>query len=236
MEFTNRFDVPVPPAEAWRALMDIERVAECMPGATLLKVDGDIFEGKVKVKVGPIAITYLGKAEFVEKDEPEGRIVLLGRGKEERGSGTASMRVTATLTPAEGDTTTVTVLTDLDISGRPAQFGRGVIEQVGSGIIRQFSERLTAQITAADRPAASPASGPASDAASAPRPLAEEPDSSALDLASLVPPELKGKATVALAALAGLAVGVLAARRGGRGGSWPGGQPAVLVVHLRPGE
>ena len=128
-----------------------------------------------------------------------------------------------------------------------------MIQEVGSGIIRQFSERLTAQITAGGVPSETGDSSESADretgtsgfanagAAAAGRPAARpattEPDSSALDLASLIPPELKSRASIALAALAGLAIGVLAARRGVRGGrSWPGGQPAVFVVHLRQSE
>ncbi|MGY1772413.1 SRPBCC domain-containing protein [Blastococcus sp. SYSU D00813] len=149
MQLENSFTVPVPIDEAWRVLLDIERIAPCMPGAALDSVTGDDFTGRVKVKLGPINLTYQGKASFVEKDEAAHRAVIDARGKDQRGNGTAAAVVTATLA-AEGATTRVDVLTDLNITGRPAQFGRGVMTDVGNKLLGQFADKLAAQLAAGD--------------------------------------------------------------------------------------
>jgi carbon monoxide dehydrogenase subunit G len=165
VQLDNSFTVPVPIDEAWRVLLDIERIAPCMPGAALDSVDGDAFTGRVKVKLGPINLTYQGKAAFIEKDEAAHRAVIDARGKDQRGNGTAAATVTATLR-AEGSITRVDVLTDLNITGRPAQFGRGVMVDVGTKLLGQFADRLAAQLgargadaggTAAAEPAVEPA-------------------------------------------------------------------------------
>ncbi|MCX4515492.1 SRPBCC family protein [Streptomyces sp. NBC_01619] len=142
MELRHEFTVPVPVEEAWRALLDIERVAPCMPGATVEEYDGETINGTVKVKVGPITLTYRGTAVFDEKDETARRMVLTAGGKEVRGQGTARATVTATLTGA-GEGTAVSVLTDLTVTGRPAQFGRGVMAEVGDKLIGRFADCLS---------------------------------------------------------------------------------------------
>ncbi|TYP88049.1 SRPBCC family protein [Blastococcus xanthinilyticus] len=149
MQLENSFTVPVPVDEAWRVLLDIERIAPCMPGAALDSVDGDDFTGRVKVKLGPINLTYQGKASFVEKDEAAHRAVIDARGKDQRGNGTAAAVVTAQL-KAEGSVTRVDVLTDLNITGRPAQFGRGVMTDVGNKLLGQFADKLAAQLGEGD--------------------------------------------------------------------------------------
>ena len=149
MQLENSFTVPVPIDEAWRVLLDIERIAPCMPGAALDTVDGDDFTGRVKVKLGPINLTYQGKASFIEKDEAAHKAVIDARGKDQRGNGTAAAVVTATLQP-EGDITRVHVLTDLNITGRPAQFGRGVMTDVGNKLLGQFADKLAAQLGEGD--------------------------------------------------------------------------------------
>ncbi|MGY1642103.1 SRPBCC family protein [Geodermatophilus sp. SYSU D00703] len=171
MQLENSFTVPVPIDEAWRVLLDIERIAPCMPGAALDSVEGDDFTGRVKVKLGPINLTYQGKASFVEKDEAAHKAVIDGRGKDQRGNGTAAALITAQL-KAEGDTTRVDVLTDLNITGRPAQFGRGVMTDVGNKLLGQFADKLAAQLAAggeaaapAPTEAATPATPPAPGAA-----------------------------------------------------------------------
>src|SRR4051812_26264350 len=116
-----------------------------MPGAALDSVDGDDFTGRVKVKLGPINLTYAGKASFVEKDEAAHRAVIDAKGKDQRGNGTAAAVITATLN-AEGSSTRVNVLTDLNITGRPAQFGRGVMTDVGNKLLGQFADKLAAQL------------------------------------------------------------------------------------------
>jgi carbon monoxide dehydrogenase subunit G len=149
VQLENSFTVPVSVDEAWRVLLDIERIAPCMPGAALDSVDGDDFTGRVKVKLGPINLTYQGKASFVEKDEAVHRAVIDARGKDQRGNGTAAATVTATLA-AEGSITRVDVLTDLNITGRPAQFGRGVMTDVGNKLLGQFADKLAAQLGEGD--------------------------------------------------------------------------------------
>jgi carbon monoxide dehydrogenase subunit G len=151
--------VPVPVDEAWSVLLDVQRVVPCMPGATLSEVDGDSFKGKVKVKVGPIVVIYSGTAEFVEKDAALKRVVMSATGKETKGAGTAKAIVTATLVPA-GDETEVKVTTDLAITGKPAQFGRGVMADVSNALIGQFATCLAADMASSSvESAQAPASG-----------------------------------------------------------------------------
>jgi carbon monoxide dehydrogenase subunit G len=145
VQLENSFTVPVPVDDAWRVLLDIERIAPCMPGAALDSVEGDAFTGRVKVKLGPINLTYAGKAAFVEKDEAAHRAVIDAKGKDQRGNGTAAAVITATL-GAEGSVTRVNVVTDLNITGRPAQFGRGVMTDVGNKLLGQFADKLAAQL------------------------------------------------------------------------------------------
>src|SRR3954469_4754187 len=153
MELHHEFTVPVPVDDAWRTLLDIERVAPCMPGATVEEYDGKTVTGSVKVKVGPITVTYKGTAVFEEQDESAHRMVLIASGRETRGQGTARATVTGTLTERDGGTA-VSVRTDLTVTGRPAQFGRGVMAEVGDRLVGQFaqclSERLTEPAKAAD--------------------------------------------------------------------------------------
>src|SRR3954447_7979697 len=157
MKLEHDFTVPAPVDEAWKVLLDVERVAPCMPGATLLTVDGDEFTGTVKVKVGPIQVTYKGQAKFASLDESAHRAVIEATGKEARGSGTAAATVTAVLADAGGSTTKVTVETELDVTGRPAQFGRGVMAEVAAKLIGQFSSCLADELSSPATPA--PAAG-----------------------------------------------------------------------------
>jgi len=139
MQLEHSFTVPVPVDDAWKVLLDIEQIAPCMPGAILDSVDGDDFTGRVKVKLGPISLTYKGKASFVKKDVASHTAVIDAAGKDQRGNGTASATVTATLKSEGGSSTRVDVLTDLNITGKPAQFGRGVMVDVGNKLIGQFA-------------------------------------------------------------------------------------------------
>ncbi len=145
MELNNEFRVAVPVAKTWEVLTDVERVAPCLPGATLLSVDGDEFTGAVKVKVGPITVSYKGEAAFAEKDAAARRVVLKASGKETRGNGNAAALVTAQLKD-EGDATLVVITTDLTISGKAAQFGRGVLADVAGNLIGQFAKSLEASV------------------------------------------------------------------------------------------
>jgi len=130
-------------------LLDIERIAPCMPGASIASVDGDDFTGSVKVRLGPIGLTYKGKASFTEKDETAHRAVIDAQGKDARGNGTAAAKITATLSES-GSETEVAVVTDLNITGKPAQFGRGVMVDVGNKLIGQFADCLAGKLSAGD--------------------------------------------------------------------------------------
>lgn len=141
MEFTNEFRVPSDVDTVFAALTDLERVAPCMPGATLEEVDGNTYSGRMKVKVGPAQMVYRGTAEVTELDHEAKRAVIAAHGKEIRGTGTASASVTATLAEEDGETA-VTVHSDFAVTGKAAQFGRGVMSEVGTKIIQQFSDRL----------------------------------------------------------------------------------------------
>jgi carbon monoxide dehydrogenase subunit G len=152
MELEHSFTVPVPEERAWEVLLDVERVAPCMPGATLDAVDGDAISGKIKVKVGPIAMTYAGTAKFTERDEHAHLVTLEASGKETRGAGTASATVRSML-EGRGDETHVIVHTTLNVTGKPAQFGRGVMAEVGERLIGIFAGNL-ADMLAAGSPAA----------------------------------------------------------------------------------
>jgi uncharacterized protein len=171
MKLENRFTVPVPVAQAWEVLLDVERVAPCMPGATLTSRDGDRFEGTVKVKVGPINLTYGGKASFESLDEAAHVAVIGASGKETRGTGTARATVTCRLAD-RGDTTEVEVDTDLAVTGKPAQFGRGVLADVSAKLVDQFAACLSEEILAGTaEPAGEP--GPAAAAEPSGVPAAE---------------------------------------------------------------
>ena len=178
MDLTHRFTVPVPIDDAWAHFNDIASVAECFPGATVTSVEGDTFAGRVKVKLGPIALVYNGSGTFTEKDEATHRMVVDAKGKDKRGNGTAGAGVTMTMTEA-GTSTDVEVVTDLAITGKPAQFGRGVMQDVSDKLLGQFvaclEQRLTDSVTAPRRAAPSP------PAAAVPRrPLARRPQPAAV--------------------------------------------------------
>lgn len=150
MDFTNEFRVNLPADQAWALLTDVERIAPCMPGAQLTGVDGDTYNGLVKVKVGPMTVQYKGVVSFVEKDGEGRTAVLHARGRDTRGQGNADARVTARLTP-DGDGTRVTVATRLTITGKIAQFGKGMIEEVSGKLLTQFVDNLEGQLAAEKR-------------------------------------------------------------------------------------
>jgi uncharacterized protein len=145
MELTNEFRVGVPVERAWEVLTDVELIAPCMPGAQLQEIEGEEYRGVVKVKVGPITAQYKGAARFLEKDEAAHRVVLRAEGRETRGQGNANATITATMDP-DGDGTKVAVVTDLTVTGRVAQFGRGVLADVSSKLLGQFVDCLEGKL------------------------------------------------------------------------------------------
>ena len=148
MEMDHSFTVPVSPDRAWDVLLDVERIAPCMPGATVEEFDGEVVTGRIKVKVGPVSLTYRGTAKFTERNPDAKNIVLEASGKETRGAGTASATVQASLEPEPGgEATRVSMHTTMNVTGRPAQFGRGVMVEVGGKLVEQFAQNLRQQIT-----------------------------------------------------------------------------------------
>jgi len=159
MDLTHRFTVPTSVDETWAHFQDIASVAECFPGATVSSVDGDTFAGSVKVKLGPIALVYNGSGTFVEKDEAAHRFVVDAKGKDKRGNGTAGANVTLTMADA-GGSTDVEVVTDLSITGKPAQFGRGVMQDVSDKLLGQFVACLETRLSGGAPATAEVASAP----------------------------------------------------------------------------
>jgi carbon monoxide dehydrogenase subunit G len=191
VELTNEFTVGVPPERAFAILTDVERIAPCLPGAELHEVAGEEYRGVVKVKVGPITAEYKGKASFLEKDERAGRVVLRADGRDTRGQGNAAATVTATMRGEEGRTR-VEVTTDLTVTGRVAQFGRGVLAEVSTKLLGQFVECLEATVLAEERAGAGgdgsgrplEVAGPASQAAGTERAAGPGPERTEADRAS----------------------------------------------------
>jgi uncharacterized protein len=192
VDLTNEFRVAVPVERAWEVLTDVERIAPCMPGAQLQEIEGDEYRGIVKVKVGPITAQYKGAARFVEQDEAGRRAVLRAEGRETRGQGNANATITTQLEP-DGDGTKISVMTDLTITGRVAQFGRGVLADVSTKLLGQFADCLEKKLLAGEESGAaaggdggeaggagggadggSSASAPTASAAGGPRDIASE--------------------------------------------------------------
>jgi len=163
MKLEHNFRVDVPVDQAWTTLLDLERIAPCMPGAQLQEVHGDEYRGIVKVKVGPITAQYKGVARLTEADEPAGRLIITAEGRDTRGQGNASATITARLS-ADGDGTQVAVDTDLSVTGKVAQFGRGVMADVSSKLLGQFVDCLSTNILGPGAPTtptpAAPGPGP----------------------------------------------------------------------------
>src|SRR6478609_9118596 len=156
MDLTHSFTVPTSVDDAWALFMDLERVGSCFPGATVTDVTGDGFAGTVKVKLGPIALVYSGSGSFVERDDEAHRAVIDAKGKDKRGNGTAGATVTIQLTDAGNGTTKADVRTDLNVTGKPAQFGRGVMQDVSDKLLGQFVACIEGKVgapAAADAPA-----------------------------------------------------------------------------------
>lgn len=214
MELINTFDVSVPVETAWKVLTDVERIAPCLPGAQLQEIEGDEYRGIVKVKVGPIQAQYKGKAVFVERDDTAFRAVLEASGRDTRGQGNASATITAQLEGA-GESTHVTVTTDLTVTGKVAQFGRGVLADVSAKILTQFVDNLEQTVLvddaittpAADSEAAAP-SAPIADPIVSETPTVrrvDQPEPEAIDLLEQAGSPLLKRAVPVL----GVAIGAL---------------------------
>lgn len=183
MDLNHQFTVPVPVEDAWRILTDVERIAPCLPGAQLQEVEGDTYRGVVKVKVGPIQAQFKGQASFTERDDAAHRVVLKGEGRDTGGKGNASALITAELTSETPTSTSVTVNTDLAITGKVAQFGRGAMADVSDKILAQFVVNLNELI--ASGAASTPATPEPAPVAEAGEPVVRKidaPEAEALNL------------------------------------------------------
>jgi carbon monoxide dehydrogenase subunit G len=237
MELTHEFTVPAPPEVTWQTFMDLERVGGCFPGATVTEVSDEGFKGTVKVKLGPIALQYTGSGSFVERDDAARRAVIEAKGKDKRGNGTAGATVTIGLAE-DGDGTRVEVATELSVTGKPAQFGRGVMQDVSDKLLQQFIACIEGELTgpaesaaepSAEEPTAMPGPTPAPEAAAAapaaptpapePRPAPSRPPAAAddsIDLgATVLPVVLRSYGPYLAAGLVGLLLGWLLGRRRG---------------------
>src|SRR5689334_10747179 len=152
MQLENSFTIDAPIEKAWKALNTPETIAPCFPGATLTEYEGDTFSGTVKVKLGPISLTYKGKGVYKERDDSAHRVVIDASGRDSRGNGTAEATVTGTMTADGPEKTSVTMVTDMKITGRPAQFGRGVISDVADKIIGQFATCVASKLQGGEEP------------------------------------------------------------------------------------
>ena len=205
MELTHEFTVPASVDQTWQAFNDIESVAGCFPGATVTSVEGDTFQGSCKVKLGPIALVYNGSGTILDKDEAAHSMKIEAKGKDRRGNGTAGADVVATMTEVDEGHTHVRVVTDLAITGKPAQFGRGVIEDVSNQLLGQFVDCLEAKVGTGDELAQSSPGG-STPGEEQPRPAPNQaPQSDALDLgATLIPVLLRTYGKQLAAALVAL--------------------------------
>ncbi|MDQ3627362.1 MAG: SRPBCC family protein [Actinomycetota bacterium] len=225
MDLKHQFTVPASIEETWTAFNDLERVAPCFPGASLTSVEGDDFTGVCKVKLGPISLQYTGSGRFAQRDEAAHLAVIEAKGKDKRGNGTAAATVTAQLSEAP-DGTLVEVTTDLAITGKPAQFGRGVMQDVSDKLLGQFvdclqtkfgdnepepavAEPATATASSVDADttaagAAADAPGPRHAASSSPRTEPEAPGVELNLFTTVAPVLLKRYAPAALGVLVGI--------------------------------
>jgi carbon monoxide dehydrogenase subunit G len=215
VQLQHRITVPAPVESAWEALNDVKRVGECFPGATVTSVEGEEFAGTCNIKLGPVSMQYTGSGRFLERDESAYRAVIRAKGKDKRGNGTAAVTVTTVLTPEAKDRTAITVDTDLSITGKPAQFGRGVIQDVSDKLLGQFTDCLNSRIGVSEQtggdaesaPSALPKPGTSTETATVGGAASVLAPSSTLDLGATVLPVLaKRYGPYALGALAVLFV------------------------------
>lgn len=192
MDLNHQFTVAVPVEDAWKILTDLERIAPCLPGAQLQEVEGDIYRGVVKIKVGPIQAQFKGQASFVERDDAAHKAVLKGEGRDTGGKGNASALITAEMTAVDATSTSVTVNTDLSITGKVAQFGRGAMADISDKLLGQFVENLNTMIlsggaTSSTAPATESVAAPSPAAETSPAASAETPAATSNDAASAEP-------------------------------------------------
>ena len=209
MDLHHEFTVNVPVDEAWRVLTDLERIAPCLPGAQLTEVEGETYRGQVKVKVGPILAQFKGQASFVSRDDAAHTATLKGEGRDTTGKGNASAMITAELTAIDANSTRCIVNTDLSISGKVAQFGRGALADVSDKLLAQFVDNLNQLI--ASSPATAPAPVNTTEVASANEVrIIESADVAPLDLLGTAgAPILKRAIPVVVALVAIVVIGVL---------------------------
>ena len=214
MELNHSFTVNQPIAETWQILTDLERIAPCLPGAQLQEVHGEVYKGVVKIKVGPITAQFKGDAQFDERNDTDFKAVLKASGRDTGGKGNASATITAQLTPVDTTSTTCNLITDLSITGKVAQFGRGALADVSEKLLAQFSDNLNELIKtegAAPAPAGEPAPAPAADASGQPQiRKIEGPAAEPLDLGNVAGGAVMKRV---LPLLAGLAAALLFVRR-----------------------
>ena len=160
MDLNHQFTVAVPVEDAWRILTDVERIAPCLPGAQLQEIEGDTYRGIVKVKVGPIQAQFKGQANFIDRDDVAHKVVLKGEGRDTTGKGNASAIITAEMTAVDASNTAVTVNTDLSVTGKVAQFGRGAMADISDKLLAQFVVNLNALIAEQPATAVAPAAAP----------------------------------------------------------------------------
>jgi carbon monoxide dehydrogenase subunit G len=217
MELVHDFTVPVPADQAWKLLVDVEKIAPCLPGAAVTSVDGDAFEGGMKIKLGPISMTFKGDGELVEKDETAKRVVLKAKGRDAKGNGGAQATVSATLDEHDG-VTDVHVLTDLNVTGKAAQFGGGVMKDVSNRMLGQFADNLSQLIKsggASDEggpaPAESNGTKPAASSTAVASPTFTPADDEGIDAVGLLlgSDAVKRVTTPVLVGVTGLLIGYL---------------------------
>jgi carbon monoxide dehydrogenase subunit G len=213
MELNHSFTVNQPIAETWQILTDLERIAPCLPGAQLEEVHGDVYKGGVKIKVGPITAQFKGEAQFAERNDTDFKAVLKASGRDTGGKGNASATITAQLTPVDATSTTCNLITDLSITGKVAQFGRGALADVSEKLLAQFSDNLNELIkTQGAATAPAPAETPATTNASGEPQIRkiEGPAAEPLDLGNVAGGAVMKRV---LPLLAGLAAALLFVRR-----------------------
>ncbi len=244
MKLNNEFTVDVPVEDVWNVLLDLERITPCLPGASLTEETGDReYDGAMKVKLGPVTQQYKGTVKIQEADESAHRAVLKADGKDARGQGTASATIVSTLHDEGNGSTRVSVETDMQITGRAAQFGQGIQQQVSEKLLGRFADCLEEEITnggaarGADLSEAPSANGASGDgqAASQQGGARQQEDVEALDLGEASRDAVMARIKPAIPLVAGAVVLLLVLRSLGGGGSSGGrssggsGRPEIIL-------